>query len=456
MEWLLIGAALVLVVACGLFVAAEFALVTVSRPTLEAAADAGDRRAAGGVRALRTLSTQLSGAQLGITVTNLGIGFLAEPSIAALTDGPLEALGLGPAAASTVSVLLALVLATALTMIFGELVPKNLAIARPVETVRAVQCFQRAFTRATAWPLRFFNGTANRVLGLVGLEPQEELASARSPQELVSLVARSAERGTLPATTATLVTRTLAFGDRRAADVMTPRVRLHTLAPTDPVTAVYERATATGHSRFPVVDGDDVVGVVHVKHVVDVDPADRADTPVSAVMATDLVLVPSSVELDALLERLRDTGLQLAVVIDEFGGVDGIVTVEDLVEELVGEVRDEHDSRAEAAVRRRPDGSLDLSGLLRPDEASAALGAALPESAEYETLAGLVAERLGRVPEVGDEVVLELSPPGEEPVTVTLRVATTAGLRVDRVVASGSVNGTSRPGSRNHTQERSS
>jgi CBS domain containing-hemolysin-like protein len=434
-EWLLIAVALLLVVGCGLFVAAEFALVTVGRPALEAAAATGDRRSRGAVEALRTLSTQLSGAQLGITVTNLGIGFLAEPSIARLTDGPLRSAGLGEGLATTVSVLLALTLSTALTMVFGELIPKNLAIARPVQVARAVQGFQRGFTKATAWPIRFFNGTANRILRRVGLEPQEELASARSPQELVSLVARSAEQGTLPGSTATLVTRTLAFGDRRAADAMTPRVRLQTLHPDDPVTDVYALATRTGHSRFPVLDGDTVSGVVHVKHVVGVDPAERATTPVRAVMATDLVLVPSSVELDSLLESLRDTGLQLAVVIDEFGGVDGIVTVEDLVEELVGEVRDEHDPAGEQPVRRRDDGALDLSGLLRPDEASAALRARLPEDEEYETLAGLLADRLGRVPALGDEVTLVLTEPGEDPVTVALAVLAVDGLRVDRVLA---------------------
>lgn len=434
MEWLLIALALLLIVACGMFVAAEFALITVGRPTLEAAAETGDRRSVGALAALRTLSTQLSGAQLGITVTNLGIGFLAEPSIAALTGGPLKSLGLSEGAAGAVSVTLALVLSTALTMVFGELIPKNLAIARPLETVRFVQGFQRGFTRATAYPIRFFNGTANKILGLGGIEAQEELASARSPQELVSLVARSAEKGTLERGTAALVTRTLAFGDRRAADVMTPRVRLQTIEPQESVNAVYSLANRTGHSRFPVLaeGSDGVVGVVHVKHVVAVDPTERERTTVADIMVADPLLVPSTLELDDLLETLRAQDRHLAVVIDEFGSVDGVVTLEDLLEELVGDVVDEHDN-ADASVRRLLDGGHDLSGLLRPDEASEVLGVPLPEDADYETVAGLFTFHLERMPAEGDEVRVLVARPGEHDVEVHLVVAAMHGLRIDRV-----------------------
>lgn len=436
MEWLLIALALLLIAACGMFVAAEFALITVGKPTLEASAATGDRRSQGGLSALRSLSTQLSGAQLGITVTNLAIGFLAEPSIANLVDGPLEGLGLGSGAATAVSVTLALVLSTALTMVFGELVPKNLAIAKPLETVRFVQGFQRGFTKATAYPIRFFNGTANRILHLFGFEPQEELASARSPQELVSLVARSAEKGTLEQSTATLVTRTLAFGDRRADDVMTPRVRLQTIEPGQSANAVYALANTTGHSRFPVVPQgvDQVVGIVHVKHVVAVDPAERDTVTVADLMVAKPPLVPSTLELDDLLTLLRDNSVHMAVVIDEFGGVDGVVTVEDLIEELVGEVVDEHDN-ADSSVRKLDGGGLDLSGLLRPDEASTALGVELPGNEDYETLAGLLTYHLEHMPNEGDTVELAVERPGGSSVAVTLVVAEMHGLRVDRVHA---------------------
>ena len=194
-EWILLASALVLVAACGGFVAAEFALVTVDRAAVERAAERGTRGAAGTLAALRTLSTQLSGAQLGITITNLAIGFLATPAIGVLIEGPLASLGLGEGAVIGVSATVALVLATFFTMVFGELVPKNLAIANPMGVARATNTFQRGFTRAMAWPIGLFNGSANAIVRFVGVEPQEELRSARNPQEIGSLVRRSAAQG---------------------------------------------------------------------------------------------------------------------------------------------------------------------------------------------------------------------------------------------------------------------
>jgi len=251
-ELLLILVALLLVVLCGAFVAAEFAFVTVDRASAERAAGSGDARARGVVAALSTLSTQLSGAQVGITVTNLLIGFMAEPSIARLVDGPLTSVGFSEGAAEGVALVIALVLATGVTMVFGELVPKNLAIARPLATARAVQGFQRGFTRATTIVVGVLNGTANAILRRLGIEPQEELASARSPEELASLVRRSAEQGTLGLETATLLQRSLRFGERRASDVMTPRVSVQTIRADAPVLEVLQRARASGRSRFPV------------------------------------------------------------------------------------------------------------------------------------------------------------------------------------------------------------
>ena len=198
----------------------------------------GDRRAVGVLAALRSLSTQLSAAQLGITVTNLTIGFLAEPAIARLLEGPLETIGVSGAAVDGVAVAIALVIATAVTMVFGELVPKNLAIARPLATARSVQGFQRGFTRAMAVPAVAFNGAANAIVRRLGIEPAEELASARSPEELASPVRRSAEQGTLPAATGTLLGRSLEFGDRHALDVMTPLRRMRALDVDAPVLAV--------------------------------------------------------------------------------------------------------------------------------------------------------------------------------------------------------------------------
>lgn len=422
-QWLLVGVSVALVLACGAFVAAEFALVTVDRGTVERAAEAGDHSSAGVLAALRSLSTQLSGAQVGITVTNLTIGFLAEPAVAGLLEGPLGALGVPPGTVTGVALTLALVVATGVTMIYGELVPKNLAITHPLETARAVQGFQRGFTKVMAWPIRFLNGTANAIVRRMGIEPQEELASARSAEELASLVGRSAQKGTLPEGTATLLQRSLAFGDKRAVDVLTPRVRVRAVPVDAPVSAVIGLTRRSGHSRFPVTGPrglDDIVGIVHVKHAITVAPSDRRTVPVGFVMV-EPTLVPASLELDPLLAQLRLGGLQMAVVVDEYGGTEGIVTMEDLVEELVGEVLDEHD-RPGRLPRRLPGGGWTVPGLLRPDEVTLATGVSLPEDASYETVGGLLAAAMGRVPEEGD--VLELD--GHR-----LTVTRMAGLRVD-------------------------
>ena len=414
--WLLLLVAVVLLLACAAFVAFEFALVTVDRPTVEREAAAGDRRAGSVLSAMRSLSTQLSGAQVGITITNLAIGFVAEPSIADLVRGPIGAIGLGEGATRSVSVVLGLVLATVLTMVFGELVPKNLAIADPLAAAKTVAGFQRGFTRATSPLIRLLNGTANAVLRrLFGIEPQEELASARSPEELSSLVRRSGQVGTLPAGTATLLQRGLAFGDLRASDVATPRVQMTTVHDDDPVEAVLAGARESGHSRFPVVareDIDDVRGVVHVKHALAVPRDQRDAVPVSSVMVPALE-VPTSRRLDDLLGDLRRGSLQMAVLVDEYGGTSGVVTVEDLVEELVGAVTDEHDEGADTEVVDLGDGTWSVSGLLRPDEVTALTGIAVPADRHYDTIGGLVLHLLGRIPEVGDRVEAERKLPPE-------------------------------------------
>jgi CBS domain containing-hemolysin-like protein len=432
-EVLLILIALALVAACGAFVAAEFAFITVDRSTVERAAEEGDRRAAGVLVSLRSLSTQLSAAQIGITVTNLLIGFIAEPSIAHLIDGPLASIGLGETAAEGVAVAIALLLATVFTMLFGELVPKNLAIAQPLATAKAVQAFHRTFTAATRPIVRLTNGSANVVVRRLGFEPQEELASARSPEELSSLVRRSAQEGTLEPATAALLERSLAFGERNAHDVMTPRGRLSTVELDDTALAVVQRARESGHSRFPVFDGQDVAGIAHLKDAVAIDHARRATATVASFM-TPPVLVPASLDLDALLQTLRDGGAHMAMVVDEFGNVDGIVTLEDLIEEIVGELHDEHDAdEEEQESRLDSDGSWVLSGLTRPDEVIRRIGVVLPEGDDYETLGGLLALELGRMPEPGDSISLEVPDTEHLPHRVTLTVVDLEGLRVDHV-----------------------
>ncbi|MCW2799058.1 MAG: hypothetical protein JWQ70_530 [Aeromicrobium sp.] len=438
-EWLLLATSVLLMVVCGAFGAAEYSFVTVDRATVERAAEAGDKRAQGTLAALRTLSTQLSGAQLGITITNLAIGFLAEPALGTILRDPLKQLGLDGGALKAVAYGIALASSTIVTMLIGELVPKKLALALPLQIANRTQLLQRFFTRVMAWPIRILNAIANAILRSVGVEPQEELRSARSPVELRSLVMRSASQGELDDETADLVARSIAFGDRTAADVRTPRVRVHFLEGRDTAHDVIEAARQTGHSRFPVIgrSPDDVLGVVHVKQAVAVAPDRRRNVRVSDI-ADPATTVPDSIELDPLLTLLREQGMQLAIVVDEYGGTDGVVTLEDLVEEIVGDIADEHD-RLSARSRHRRDGTWSLSGLLRPDEVEEQTGVALPESEDYETIAGLINAELGRIAVRGDVITLTLdrTPDDDvddpEPLLVTLAVERMEGRRIDRV-----------------------
>jgi magnesium and cobalt exporter, CNNM family len=434
--WLLLLAALLLIAACGVFVAAEFSFVTVDRSQVERAAAAGDGGARGVQQALRSLSTQLSGAQVGITITNLAIGYLAEPAIADLIDDPLATAGVPEGAIRPLAVGIGLALGTFLTMIFGELVPKNLALAKPMQVARATQRFQRTFTAIMRGPIRVLNGSANAVVRRLGIEPQEELRSARSTTELASLIQRSADLGTLDVETAELMERSVEFGTRSAGEIMTPRVRTVSLDANDRATAVIERTRETGHSRFPVLDADEnVVGTVHVKNAVELPMAERATTRVKHLVAKPIV-VPDSLRLDPLLALLRDESFQLAVVLDEYGGFAGIVTLEDVVEEIVGDIADEHD-RLSANARQHRDGSWSLSGLLRPDEVEDLTDVELPDHEDYDTIAGLVLRALGRVPTVGDiaEVAVPDRSDPDEPRErlAVLTVERMDGLRIDRL-----------------------
>jgi len=437
--WLLLGLAILLVLACGLFVAAEFAFVTVDRSQVDRAAADGDPAAIGLQKALRTLSTQLSGAQVGITITNLAIGFLAEPAIAELLRDPLTAAGVAESAVRPVGVALGLTLSTLLTMLIGELVPKNVAIALPLATARLTQAPMRAFTALCRGPIRVLNGSANAIVRRLGVEPQEELRSARSSTELASLIQHSADEGTLDADTAELMERSVEFGTRTAGEIMTPRVRTRTLDANDRASAVIALARETGNSRFPVLDDSDaVVGTVHVKNAVALPLHERATTRVKHLMAKP-ILVPDSLRLDPLLALLRADGFQMAIVLDEYGDHAGIVTLEDVIEEIVGDIADEHD-RLGSRGRLRRDGTWSLSGLLRPDEVEDLTGIALPESEDYDTVAGLVLKLLGRVPQSGDAAVVPLpvaSPAGDDEAEPDRRAVLTVdhmdGLRIDRI-----------------------
>ena len=406
-EVLLLGLAILLSLACGAFVAAEFSLTTVERGDLERAVERGERGASGALKAVRNLTFQLSGAQLGITVTNLVVGMLAEPSIAKLIAGPLEAIGVPSSASTSVALILGTALSTVFLMVVGELVPKNWAISSPLAVAKRVATPQRWFSSAFRPFIAHLNNTANHAVRRFGLEPTEELASARGPQELVALARHSAKLGALEADTAELFVRTLNLADLTAENVMTPRVQVMALDVQATCEDVANATRATGLSRFPVYRGnlDSVVGVAHIKDVLAVPAERRARHPVAQLMREPL-LVPESLTVDRLLDRLSGKRT-MAVVIDEYGGTAGVATLEDIVEEVVGEVRDEHDPHETSDLD--PAGADDegralysADGAARTDQL-ARVGLRVPDG-PYETLAGLVAAELGRIPAVGDTV----------------------------------------------------
>ena len=408
LEVLGVLAVIALTFGTAIFVAAEFSLTALERSQVEThLRQVGDARAKQVHRAHQSLSFQLSGAQVGITITTLTIGYLAEPIIAGWVEPPLTAIGLPAGAAHPVALGVALVIANIISMLFGELVPKNLAIARPLPTARMVAGSQVRFSAGLRWFIEGLNSSANFLVRRLGVEPVDELASARSPQELGSLVRTSAARGTLDPSTATLLDRSLRFGDRSAEELMTPRLQVESLPVDATVLDLVELTRRTGFSRFPLHDGDldDVRGVVHVKQAFSVPVAARATTSVST-LSQPVQTVPESLDGDTLLDRLRESGLQLAVVVDEYGGTAGLVTLEDLIEEIVGDVRDEHDRGEINPVRPLGRDSWMVSGLLRDDELAEATGFRMPPG-DYETLAGLVLARLGRIPEVNDEVRID-------------------------------------------------
>ncbi|MFF7594714.1 hemolysin family protein [Streptomyces mirabilis] len=406
-EVLLLLVAVLLSLACGAFVAAEFSLTTVERSELERAVERGERGASGALKAARNLTFQLSGAQLGITVTNLVVGMLSESSIAKLIAGPLESLGVSPSASRSVALVIGTALSTVFLMVVGELVPKNWAISSPLAVAKRVATPQRWFSAAFRPFITHLNNTANRVVRVFGLEPAEELASARGPQELVALARHSAKEGALEADTAELFVRTLNLADLTAENVMTPRVQVIALDVQATCEDVANATRATGLSRFPVYHGnlDSVVGVAHIKDVVAVPADSRPRTPVSQIMREPL-FVPESLTVDRLLDRLSG-GRTMAVVIDEYGGTAGVATLEDIVEEVVGEVRDEHDPHetpdlAPAGTDEEGRALYSADGSARIDQL-ARVGLRVPEG-PYETLAGFLATGLGRIPAVGDAV----------------------------------------------------
>ncbi|WP_328523666.1 hemolysin family protein [Kribbella sp. NBC_00359] len=398
---------LVLTVATGYFVSQEFAYVAVDRSRLRTLAEDGDPAAARALKVTSRLSFVLSGAQVGITITALLAGYFAEPYLGAGLEDLLGSAGVPQAVSVSVSVILALLLATIIQMVLGELAPKNLAIAK-AEAIALRLARSTLMYLTIAGPLiRVFDSASNRILRRVGIEPVEELPQGATAQELDRIILSSYEQGLLDEDTMRLLDRGLDFRGRTAGEAMVPRVDVITMHRDEPLTRVVELQD-TGHSRFPVIADsvDEVLGVVAIGDVVELEPADRAHIAVGS-LASPPVVVPETLPLPGVLERLRTARRQLAIVVDEYGGFAGIVSLEDIAEELVGEIRDE-DDLPESGLVPGGDGSWVVSARWRLDEVQAATGVALPEGDDYETLSGLVMARLGRIPAIGDELMVEL------------------------------------------------
>ncbi|GAB2623798.1 membrane protein [Paractinoplanes abujensis] len=402
------GLLLVLVVTAvtGYFVAQEFGYVAADRGKLRADAEQGDQAAARALKVTERLSFVLSGAQLGITVTALLVGYVAEPFIGEGLAALLDDAGVPTAVSMGVSVAAALLIATIVQMVFGELAPKNLAIARAETLAKALSRSTLMYLTVFGPIIRLFDRTAAGLLRRIGIEPIEELPEGATEEDLEQIIRESRANGGLDADLSSLLDRGLDFRGRTAAEAMIPRVDVHTV----PATATAADVVAlldTHRSRFPVRGDvvDEIVGVVGIADILAIAPADRATTSIASVMSAP-VLVPSSLHLPAVLERLRSAHRQLACVVDEFGGFAGIITLEDIAEELVGQIRDE-DDEAEPAPVRQPDGSWLVPARWRIDEITDATGVDLPLGDDYETVSGLVLSRLGRVAKAGDSVTLD-------------------------------------------------
>lgn len=400
---------ILLTLGTAVFVAAEFSLTALERSTVDANARTGGRRDKIVQRAHRTLSFQLSGAQIGISITTLITGYLAEPLIARLLHPVLVAARVPDRWVDGIAITAALLIATSVSMVFGEMLAKNIAVAAPVRTARVVAGPQVMFSTLFTPLIRLTNGTANWVLKRFGIEPADELRSARSPRELVSLVRTSARHGSLDQPTATLVDRSLLFGARTAEELMTPRSKIESLEADDTVGDLVAKVKETGHSRIPVTEGDldETIGIVHLKQIFTLPHDQRAGTRL-ADLAQSVPVVPSTLDGDALMAQISASSLQAALVADEYGGIAGMVTIEDLIEEIVGDIRDEHDEETPDVMHF---GNVwRVSGLLRIDEVADETDFRAAEG-DYETIGGLVMHMLGHIPAEGESVQLQAFDP---------------------------------------------
>ena len=397
-------AVVALIAANGYFVAGEFAFVAARRGKFAETAE-HDRKSRRAVAVHSRLSFMLSGAQLGITVTTLVLGFIAEPAIAGLIEPGLQALGLSDSAAFGVAFALSFILATVAQMVFGELAPKNLAIAKPEPVARSLAPSLLMYLKIAGPVIRLFDESANRLLRAVGVEPVEELNFSVSAGELDLIVDSSASSGHLTVQQAALLERAINFSELEASDAMIPWNRVVTIG-VDETADVLRELMSSNHSRFPVIDGDgSLEGIVHAKDLLGV-PRDGYGQVKVRDLVHEVLAVPEAAGLAVVLSEMRARSTEMAIVIDEYGAPAGVVTLEDIVEELVGDIEDEYDPTAPGDYTELEPGVWIIDALSRTDEIERVTGYDLPEG-PYDTVAGLVLDRLERIPEVGEHVIVD-------------------------------------------------
>lgn len=406
---LLLGVLVVLAItaATGYFVAQEFAYMAVDRATLAARAEAGDAAAERALGVTRRTSFMLSGAQLGITVTGLLVGYVAEPLIGQSLGALLGGIGIPTAVGVGIGAVLALLFSTVVQMLFGELFPKNLAISRPEPVARWLAASTTVYLTVFGWLIWVFDQASNLLLRALRIEPVHDVEHAATARDLEHIVEESRDSGNLPAELSMLVDRILDFPDRDVEHAMIPRPRVDTVQDTDTLGDL--RALMTqGHSRYPVLEAGtgDVVGVVHLADLL---ATPEPDTARVTVIARECPVVSTYTPLPDALRQLAEGGEKMACAIDEYGGFAGIVTLEDLAEELVGEITDEHDDERPEYVPVVGDGVWEMAGDVHVDEVERSLGVDLPDG-HHETIAGLVITAAGTLPEPGDRLTIELPP----------------------------------------------
>ncbi len=420
---------LFLVLANAFFVAAEFALVAVRRSRIDQLAAAGDRGSQAVQRALTHLDRYISGTQLGITLASLALGWVGEPAVAVLVDRALNMVGVpsSPGTAHTgAGIAVAFLTITFLHIVLGELAPKSLALAKPEKVSRIIVRPLMLFSQAMSPFIRLLNGTANRLLLLVGITPVSEGGHVHSPEELRLLVMQAHAHGILNESDSLMLAGVFDFHNKRAADVMRPRTELVAIAEDverDELEKVLRRER---YSRYPVYRDtlDDIVGVFLAK---DFWLSENAGAFELKQVLREPLFVPATRAAERVLDDLRRTRAHMAVVLDEFGGTAGIVTMEDLVEEVVGDIEDEYDPLSRDALFF--DGMLELTGSLSLVDVRSNHGLTIPEG-DLTTLGGYVFSTLGRLPHIGDRVGY----PGGELEVVAMDGRRVAAVRVHKRV----------------------